>query len=206
MKKIVSFLLLLALIFTLSACGENKKTEKHEVEIKAAKGELDGIGFALGTDMSKIIEHYETIIEQQEESGEEHSDSMHDHSLAGEFISEDKHDGYGSVMTVSDLYYYIDETDDSKEKAAVAVTFNDVHEFAIGISMPDDVKSAMSATPEERKAEERDMFFLPSYEENCLLLRYTYGNYQLDFLFVDDFLSAVALTNTDLWDASVLED
>ena len=206
MKKIVSFLLLSALLFTLCSCGGNDTKEKHAAEIDAAKGELDGIGFALGTDMKKIIEHYEDIVEQLEDSEKEHSDSMHDHTLAEEFITENDLGKYCSVMTVTDLYYYIDEKNDDKEKAAVAVTFNDVHEFAIGIAMPDDVKAVMSATPEERQAEENDMFFLPSFEENCLLLRYTYDNYQLDFLFVDDFLSAVALTDTNLWDASVLED
>ncbi len=206
MKKLVSLLLLLVFVLTLCSCGGDKQKDKHIVEIEAAKGELDGIGFALGTDMETIIEHYEDIVEQLEDSDKEHSDSMHDHTLAEEFITEDDLGKYCSVMTVTDLYYYIDEKDDDKEKAAVAVTFNDVHEFAIGIAMPDDVKAALSATPEERKAQESDMFFLPSFEENCLLLRYTYDNYQLDFLFVDDFLSAVALTDTDLWDASVLED
>lgn len=186
MKRFSTFLLAIIMVLTFVACGSGDKQESKipvKAEKQAAEGIIPEMKYGLGTDPDKIIEEYEDYIEANEGTDV--------------FIDETEGELTVRLSTIDTAYYY--EKENKEHGVAVLINFADSYGYLLGITMIDDIKKDFAATPEVLTATEEQMYFFPSAEDNCVILRYTYGSNRLDFFFVDDFLAATVLTNTNYW-------
>ena len=184
-KKIFALILALLMVVSFGACGE-KETPKSQAELDAEKGILSGVHFALGTSGDEIIRYYKAEIEK---NGEES-----DYLQTGNF------DGYSSITTLGDIYYF--EEGKEGEGALFSASFAKVWDYEIGISMKDEIKEQLAGETEEYTATEEQLFFFPSFEENCEVLAVKCGEYKLSFYFVNGFLAASSLQDLNNWTIS----
>ncbi len=182
MKRLIALCLSVLMVLSFASCGANKP-KLSPAEISAAEGKLDGVKYPLRTNPDTIIEYYEDYIEQ---NGEE-SNYL--------FVEEGKETT--SIMTLSDLYYY--ENDKVDNGVAVAVSFQNVFGYEVGITLMEDIKADLGGEVTTFTATEEQMYFFPSYEENCEVLSVMCGDFKLEFFFINGFLSVTSLTDTTLW-------
>lgn len=183
MKKIICLMLSLIMFISFVSCKEEQKPLSR-AESDAMNGILNGVKYALGTDIDTIKDYYEQEIEQ---NGEE-----------SDYNSVNKYDDYTCISTLSDIYYY--KNDKVDEGVAFLASFAKVWEYEIGITMKEDIIEDLAGTYSEYVATEEQMFFFPSFEENCDVLSVEVGqNKILSFYFVNGFLAASSLEDTEIW-------
>ena len=182
MKRFIALFLSVLVVLSFASCSADKP-KLSAAEISAAEGKLDGVKYPLGTNPDTIIEYYEDYIEQ---NGEESN-----------YLFVDEGTETTSIMTLSDLYYY--ENDKMDSGVAVAVSFANVFGYEVGITLMEDIKADLGGEFTTFTATEEQMYFFPSYEENCEVLSVMCGDFKLEFFFINGFLSVTSLTNTTLW-------
>lgn len=202
MKKYICLVLSLVFIFSLVGCKdkENKGgNTQYTVAEYAVKGEIPELDFKLGEDPKTVEKHYSDIVASQDaaHSEEETEDGAHDHpELEVPFY--DVAEGERSVRIATDTVSYFYE----KEKASKGISVISVQETAYGFTPGSTTKYEVEYAIEEKgktlDATEDDMYFIiPT--ENCVILRYTFEKYKLDFYFSDNTLVATVLTDTENW-------
>ncbi len=177
MKRVLAVLLILCMMFAFCGCG-NKKADGNDIEAQASQGKIPESQFALGTDVSVIKNAFdpekseEPLLEREGEST--------------------------VVMTIDnyDFHYYKDK---KQNGISVLVSFTDAYGFENGITMSNDIIEVLGDKGKLDAATDEQVYFLRSATEGCEVLSYTYGDYKLEFYFIDYFLAATKLTDTRYW-------
>ena len=195
MKKFLTLLLFATIIFTLSACGENKKdtddvasvsSYSHGVNIVkyAQKGEIPEIPYKLGHDIEKLKTTFlDTLSVDSEIDGLVETQGEKTVWLDG-----------GSVM-----FCYQKAKKD--EGIAVIIAKEYAYDFSMGgVYSKEDIIEAMDGTEYETSQNPDDAFFLPIVPENLECLTFKTGDNILRFVFIDDALSAAMLIDPENWE------
>lgn len=215
MRRGAALLLAALLLGSLAACGGEGETSStvtsrqvasHTVDViaEATEGRMTGVDVHIG----QSIEEVEAMYDLGDETADEDTDAEEETSGSDTTSAEELpplyvDEGETMVQMQTDngniLYCYRKSMED-EGIAMIATRGINVYDFEIGITMPDDVRNVIAAEPEESVPTADDLFFLPEVPEDCLRLRYTAGTRQVDFYFVDEFLSAVTLCEPQWWD------
>lgn len=203
-RKIGAALLAAVMLFGLAACGNkepentdtsSKTTVSHSVDVmaEAKAGKMKGTDVYIGQSIDEVKKLYYY--------GEDDAPVTSLASGDEEPLELSITEGETMVrMATGQVDYYYRKSMEDKGISMI-VSMVDCYGFEAGITMPDDVKNAIAEEGTESVPTEDDLFFLPEVPSDCLRLTYTAGSRQLDFYFVDEFLSAVTLSEPAWWNA-----
>ncbi len=205
MKKLFAILICICLISCVFAgCSEEKEPEKPpvttadgKIDAVAAEGKLEGVDFGLGADIEALKIHYEELAEKYEE---DHGEDNHDHGVTGEeghYYNLEENDEY-TVIDVSSARFYFENGKEDKGVSVIA-TDSDVFDFKVGTTTKYEVEEALKAKGDSLSATEAEFRFLAVRTEPVLILRYEFGDYQLDFYFYDNILITTVIMDTENW-------
>ena len=195
----------------LAACGEKKPEEtstsskvtvSHPVDViaEAAAGRMTGTEIDIGKPIEDVKKYYRYVADGESTDGS--SDESLDESALANLPPLDISEGQTMVrMSTGSIDYYYRKAEENKGVSMI-VSLVDAYGFEMGITMPDDVKAAVSADGQESVPTADDLFFLPEVPGDCLRITYQAGSKQVDFFFVDEFLSAVTLCEPAWWNGS----
>lgn len=198
MKKILCFLTVFALVFSLCACGSNgtnsTASSSHGIDVAyyASLGKIPELKFALGANPDDILN-----AANDQENAEESSDEHH------HLPSIIKQEGNLSVLLdAGDTRYYYEKSKSENGVSAI-VCLNGAYGFLKDSGetiTAEKIKSAISVTCEEKTPTKDDLFFLPITSDNAKVLIYIFNNkYKLQFFFIDGVFSAVMLSDIENW-------
>ncbi len=201
MKKVLCLLLAALFVFSFAACKVEQEPEQssslqnksNEIKTAVLKGEIPELRLALGATVQDLENYYddlETQIEESHEQGEGHVHDEHDIYLN---ISQ----GTLSVTYEigSEKYYY--EKEKRENGISVICSLDTAFGFKNGTSRTDVEARLADLKTKSLQAGEDELYFVPL--SDALILRYTEGDYQLDFYFNDNQLVATVLRNTKNW-------
>ena len=177
MKKIFSFLLVLTVVFSFSACGKKKD--------KAAENKVDLEYYAeLGADPDEMVEKLTAAESSAEAAGEEYPFAVTE--------------GEKTVrIDNGDFVYYYEKAKKDKGISYIIAT-NKGYGFEGGASILE-IKNAL---PEleytEEDVNDSNSFFLMGAIDGSVL-KYTFKNRVISFFFSENELTAVTLYDTDNW-------
>lgn len=217
MKKL--FVLFLATIISLSVCScgdtENnndtdtlatqprtKVTTLESVTDLASVGKMDCAKVKLGDIKDRLYEAYpsepETIEPVTDADGNEIPTT-----LPEGYVEEDVaylHKTTGSNLTrftYADLQFYTVNGKDRKG-IAIMVTSSGAYGFKCNYNLKTDIINVLGTPDYEMVLPEKDSFFMLG-NETADRLTYMYDEYRLDFITIDDVLSFIVLTDTDVY-------
>ena len=187
MKKIFCLILSLLLIVSFAACGEDKEKEqtaKVDIEYYAKLGEIPECNYKLGEDPEAI----KAALSSEEQSA----------VSEGEEYAYNVTEGEKSVRIDNGDFSYFYEK--GKENAGISyiAAFDKAYGFEMGISVLDVKESLGGFDYTEEPADDSNAFFLMGVE-NGTVMRYTFDNTVIIFVFQDNELFATAIYNTDNW-------
>ncbi len=205
MKKIIALALCICLISCLFAgCGKSEpskdtssSTATGKIDSLASKGKIDGVDYGLGADIETVKAHYKELAEKY---AEEHGDDDHDHGVTGEeghYYYLDEYDDH-TVIDVSSARFYFENGKEDKGISAIA-SDSDTFGFSVGVTTKYEVEEALKAEGKAVNAGEDELRFLAVRTEPVLVLRYEFGDYQLDFYFYDNLLITTVIIDTENW-------
>lgn len=187
MKKILSFLLILTVAFSFSACGKKKDNaaeNKVDLEYYAELGQMPECDYKLGADPDEIAEKLTAAESSAEASGEEYPFALTE--------------GEKTVrIDNGDFVYYYEKAKKDKGISYIIATTKG-YGFESGTSILE-IKNAL---PELKYTEEdvtdANSFFLMGAIDGTVL-KYTFKNRVVSFFFSENELTAVTLYDTDNW-------
>ncbi len=194
MKKVISVLLCLLLIVTFASCAKKKEkkqdTQNTGIISIAETGKITEAEFAVGNDLSLLKEKMDT--QRNEHAGEEHGyGESHD-------LMMHKEGNTFSYYTDSSISYYY-RSNNKEAGVAAIISYDAAFGFTVGLTNKYDITTAISDTPVVSKATEKQTFFLLFALEDCEILTYKAGKYNLNFYFSNGLLLCTALVNPELW-------
>ncbi len=206
MKRIVA--LILSLVFVLSFVGcKGKKDEGGpsggpfaSAEDKSAdvvngveQGKIPEYPLTLSTTFQELYDYYyqlEAELQASHETGDGHV-----HHGDDIYMGIVKKEVYAYYEIDTTRYYYIRESNPTMVSAIC--TYGDAFGFKQGTSRAEVEASLASIEIKNLTAGEDELLFIPVQE--ALIIRYTQGDYQLDFYFSDNQLVATVLLDTKNW-------
>ena len=187
MKKILSFLLVMTLALSFSACGKKKgKTAENKVDLEyyAELGQMPECPYKLGADPDESSAVSFSFISSAEAAGEEYPFAVTE--------------GEKTVrIDNGDFVYYYEKAKKDKGISYIIAT-NKGYGFEGGASILE-IKNAL---PEleytEEDVNDSNSFFLMGAIDGSVL-KYTFKNRVISFFFSENELTAVTLYDTDNW-------
>lgn len=187
MKKIFCLILSLTMIVSLAACGKDKKNEvtaKVDIEYYAKLGEIPECDYKLGENPETIKNTLSSAEESAVSAGEEYAYNVTE--------------GEKSVRIDSGEFSYFYEKDKAEKGISYIAAFDKAYGFETGTSVLD-VKAALTGFEcIEEPADQNNAFFLMG-ADNGTVLKYTFDNTVIIFVFQDNELFAAAIYNTNNW-------
>lgn len=205
MKKLIVLGLCFAMLF-LAACSNTPDDEVSsqpdalsEIEVAAAKGELEGLKFPLRADADEVKDYFKQL---EKDYLKEHGDDEQDHN----HFMEDEGYAYYELLDMpkymlidtAEARYYYSGRNKSKGILAIA-TDNEIFGFTPGITSKYEVEAEFTTPGETVTADEGDLEMLSMAQDNLIILRYTFDDYQLDFYFSENKLITTALVDAENW-------
>ena len=205
MKKIIALALCICLISCLFAgCGKaepsadiSSSTATGKNDSQASKGKIDGVEYGLGADIETVKAHFKELADAYEE---EHGEDNHDHGVTGaeaHYYYLDEYEDY-TVIDVSSARFYYENGKEDKGVSVIA-SDSDTFGFSVGVTTKYEVEEALRAEGKSVNAGEDELRFLAVRTEPVLILRYEFGDYQLDFYFYDNLLITTVISDTSNW-------
>ena len=199
MKKYICLILSLVFIFSLAGCKKDVEKAQLTIAEYAIKGEIPELEFKLGTDPETVKKHYSDIVSSQDaaHSEAEQEEGAHEHpELEVPFYEVVEKEKTVRIATDTVSYFY------EKDKASKGISVISIQETAYGFTPGSTTKNQVETAFEQKgktlDATEDDMYFIiPT--ENCVILRYTFEKYKLDFYFSENTLIATVLADTENW-------
>ncbi len=195
-SKIISIILIIALCFSFVGCAKDEADNPHVTSVKplahslnivgyAKKGEIPEIPYALGHDIENLKETFMSHIEEGSE-------------IVDLIIDEGENDVWLNGGSMTFCY----EKKNKENGISVIIAQEYAYDFSLGgVYDADDVIHAVGMTEYERtEATNEDAFFLPVIPENSECIKYSIGGYDLRFIIIDGFVSAVTLTDPENWE------
>ncbi len=202
MKKFISIILVMVFVFCFAACGvkeddpaQNSSVENKSNDIKTAvlKGEIPELQLSLGDSVEDLENYYDQLETQIEESHEDGEGHVHNDNDIYMNISR------GTLSVTYEIgtekYYYEKEKRD--EGISVICSLDAAFGFNNGTSRTDVEARLADLNTKSLQAGDDELYFVPLAD--ALILRYTEGDYQLDFYFNNNQLVATVLRNTKNW-------
>lgn len=187
MKKTACLILSLMMIFSFAACGKEKekeKTDSVDLEYFASLGQMPECDYKLGQDIDEL----ENELSQKEESALS-ADEEYVFSVT---------EGEKSVRIDNGAFSYFYEKDKKEDGISYIAAFDTAYGFKIGDSLLDVKDSLAEYEYTEEPADGDNAFFLMGIE-NGTVLKYTFDNAAVIFVFQDSELFAAALYSTKNW-------
>lgn len=194
--KILSIILTLTLCISFVGCAKDEavgppvtsvKPLAHSLNIVgyAEKGEIPEIPYALGHDIENLKETFMSHIEEGSE-------------IVELIIDEGENDVWLNGGSMTFCY----EKKNKENGISVIIAQEYAYDFSLGgVYDADDVIHAVGITEYERtEVTDEDAFFLPVIPENSECIKYSIGGYDLRFIIIDGFVSAVTLTDPENWE------
>ena len=187
MKKTVCLILSLMMLFSLSACGREKKKENTasvDLEYYASLGQIPECEYKLGADIDNLESEISKKQEEAVSAGEEYVFAVTE--------------GEKSVRIDNGSFSYFYEKDKKSEGISYIAAFDTVYGFEIGASVLD-IKNALAEYKyTEEAADSGNVFFLMG-TENGTVLKYSFDSVCIMFVFQDGELFAAALYSAENW-------
>ena len=175
------------MIASLAACGkdkEDKKTAEVDIEYYAKLGEIPECDYKLGEDPEKIKSDLSSREESAADNDEEYA----------YYVTE----GEKSIRIDNGDFSYFYERGKEKKGISYIVAFDRAYDFEVGNSILDVKESLAGFSYTEEPANESNTFFLMGLD-NGTIMRYTFDDTVIIFVFQDNELFATAIYNTDNW-------
>ena len=188
MKKIISITLAFFIALWFVGCKPNTTKTNHttDVEYYAKLGKIKEVEFSLGTQEKDLSDHYG--------DGKIIDAGDHEH-----YVELNRIEGNKTVrLDAGNLLFYYEKAKKEKGISAI-ISFDTAYDFEVGIAMPADIQNAITAKGTLTDATPEQLYFLPASDSDAKVLSYTFDNIRLDFFFINDFLSATVLTDTNNW-------
>lgn len=195
MKRLIAVLLIFVFSCSLVGCKkeENKVSEddfSNDLTYYLSLGQIKEADFALGT-TPEAIENAEL---ESSEAVTGIGNHDHEHGITKEEGRVSYHYIYGPFH-----YYY----NKGKEENGISfiASFDTAYGFSAGSTNKFEIENALKSLKFTSKiADEDDMFFMMFLLDDCEMLIYESGKYQLTFYFnSDDVLVCTTLQNKELW-------
>lgn len=197
MKRLLSILLCFILVFSFAACkaDDSKTADTVDIEYYAKLGRIPETEYTLGTDVDKVKDELSKKLEAQEEE-ETDSDHNHHHDTA-EFIY-DVIEGENNVLidNGTNCYYYVKENKD--KGISYIVNYDTAFGFEIGTVSIEIEEALEGLNFTEEDVTEENAFFA-TYVYNGTLLKGTFGDTVVLFVFQDNALFATAMYDSKNW-------
>ncbi len=234
MKKLLSLVLCMVVLFSLGACGwfGDKEEEeeivipttsqrsviitKDEASAQVAEGKVDGAYFALGSSIDEVREYFfdkvrpwtitvtSKIVEKKGTTKVITETSPYDNTQIVTAVGE-KEDMYkyqkGNSLTSiyydGEQYFFVN----GNEAAGVAIIVCNIeaYGFQMGNCPSVDVINSLGEPDVKDVPSYDQLFFCLGSPVNPTRLTYNFGDKRLDFVFSDDNLLVVTLTDTTLY-------
>ena len=217
MKRLLSAILLFAILFAFPACNDNRgykpgadesdsatsedatSKEAYHIDIAdlAEKGEIPEIKVPLGTYVGTVKEEYgyNENTNQNTEVTESELDDFYYHGHGFDMNITNEDDYVKMDVGVAYLYYK-----SKLEGSGISriVSLKNSYDFETGAAVSDDIKNAIEAEP-VRAESGVTVDFLPAFGREFSVVEYEFDKIKLEFYFNDDFLTCTVLTDTSLW-------
>lgn len=199
-KKIISLFTALCIVigaFAFSSCSKSESTEPttakrtayntmENVKKSVMQGKIDTVEFALGTKANVIFEKYN--------SKSSDSTQQADHDV---FSVTQKAD-YTRIIKGLAQYFYLN--DDKDKTVSVIASTSDAFNFNVGNCTPEDVTFALGEPNVRDIPDAKDVMFGFGFSSNnSERLTYNIDKYRLDFIFSNNALLGVMLTDTTIY-------
>lgn len=188
MKKIISVLLVLLMIFSLSACQRDKDKENKAtktIDSYAINGEIPEIPVKLGMTIEKVKEVFPM----------DTGDADQDKVILSEVVGDT-----AVCLVTSNASFYYEKAHEDKGISVIAVTGGSVYGLKLlDVTTKSDIKDKLEAEFTEHVATEEEQYFLLGPAQNCTVLSATFDKIRLDFFLADGYLTAATITNTEYW-------
>lgn len=195
-SKIISVILVFALCLSFVGCAKNEEDTApvtsvaplaHSVNIVgyAEKGEIPEVPYALGHDIENLKETFMSHIDE----GSEIEELIID-------------EGDEDVWLLGGSMTFCYEKKNKENGISVIIAQEYAYDFSLGgVYDADDVIHAVGLETYERaETTKEDAFFLPVIPENSECIKYSIGGYDLRFIIIDGYVSAVTLTDPENWE------
>lgn len=195
-SKIISVILVFALCFSFVGCSKNEEDTApvtsvaplaHSVNIVgyAEKGEIPEVPYTLGHDIENLKETFMSHIDE----GSEIEELIID-------------EGDEDVWLLGGSMTFCYEKKNKENGISVIIAQEYAYDFSLGgVYDADDVIHAVGLETYERaETTKEDAFFLPVIPENSECIKYSIGGYDLRFIIIDGYVSAVTLTDPENWE------
>ena len=196
MKKILSRVLAAAILLSFAGCGEKEneeaktssgpKTYTHSVNILAyaENGEIPEIPFKLGESIETVKTEFKDTV-----------------PVGSEFEDLAITEGEKTVQMDGGYAMFFYEKENASKGIGVIVAKEEAYKLSMGeVYRTEDVIEMIDSTDYKKEtATDADVFFLPGDPSIYECLTYKAGNYILKFIILKGYVSAVTLTNPEIW-------
>ena len=200
MKKILALILCLCLFFSLAGCKDNNggsdsssngTTSTVKIKNDLKEGRIPELPFALGCSVSDAQDILNALEKLPEGVEVEEGYTYYSTKVSGDAVR----------LSCEGNFYYYNTSKSSKGISAIA-TFGDAYGFKIGIDMLSDITEAIrqEGTIYSPKADDLYFIFGQPETDKYQAVYYTAGDFRVDFVFYDSYLSATLISNTANWD------
>lgn len=186
MKKIISILLSVLLVLSFSACADDKKVKEAEVDLEyfADLGQIKESPYKLGADPDEINEELSSADESAASAGEEFAYNVTE--------------GEKTVLIDSDTFSFYYEKAKKDKGISAIVSYDEAYGFTNSNNI-NDVKAALEPYKySEETATDDNIFFISGITDGTVL-KYTFDNIEIIFLFQENMFFAAAIYDTDNW-------
>ena len=185
MKRLLTVLLSLILVFSFAGCGKKEEKSKEngiDIEYYANLGQMPEINYSLGTDVDKVKNELSAMADS-EDAGE-----MVDSVIEGE---------NNVLIDNGEICYYYKKATPEKGIGYI-VNYGTSYGFDIGTVIVEVKEALADYSFKEETLSEENAFFMFDTEGGSVLKCDFEGNTVL-FVFKDSALCATALYVTDQW-------
>ena len=228
MKKLIAFLLAFTLLLCLSACTDSDDNDdtkiqttskrnvvitKDEVAKLVKNGNITGANLALGTKKDEVEDYYMNIVgttaaEQTAAKTNKKGKVVKPKPTTeptmvtaigpnGEYYEYKKGDSLSSIWYNGEKYYFLNENLDAG--VAIIVCNEKAFGFNIGNCPSIDVETSLGKPDIKDTPDATQLFFCLGSVQNAVRYTYNFGSKRLDFIFSNDNLLVVTLTETNVY-------
>ncbi len=182
MKKIISILLSLLLLFSFTACGDNSKSNSDIADLSyfAKLGQIPECEYKIG-------DSTETVNAELKKAAETSEDAVYD------FI-----EGEENALIDGGLYNFYYKKENAQKGISYIVSYDKAFGFEIGTLWVEIENAYEDIKFKQEEMNDNNSFFLLGNPEGKVL-KTEVSDYTVSFLFVDNALCATAIYITNDW-------
>ncbi len=196
MKKIISILLVVGLVFTLCACSQGSKKKENTVDLEyyANLGQMPEAKYTLGEAPDTVINGLNELKEQAEAEHEEDPNHNHGHDEQ-EFYFEIVQGEKNVLLDNGSICYYYNKSGEDKGISYI-VNYDTAFDFPLGTVILE-VKEALADIEFTEEPLTEENAFFASYVLDGTVLKAEFENATVVFVFQENELFATAIYNSN---------